>query len=93
MKSRKTFFTTLVLALTLAAHLSFLAPTASAAQNTNSSTTTTTTTTTTTRRVAGATARCRARCLREYNLCRRGIAPPHIARCRARYRACLRRCR
>ena len=93
MRSNRTRFLLTIMGMALAAQLAFVVPTARAGQNANSSTTTTTTTTTVTRRRGrGGVVACRQRCWREYRLCTRGFAPPHIARCRERLRRCLRGC-
>lgn len=91
MKSTRVRFSLLIVALALSTQLSYVSASPLAGQNANSSTTVTTTTRTTTynRRRS----RCTQNCNRAYRLCTRGIAPPHVARCRERLRRCLRRCR
>ncbi|HEX8472483.1 MAG TPA: hypothetical protein VF666_00480 [Pyrinomonadaceae bacterium] len=92
MKTRNSFLNLSILALVLVSQMAFVVPTVQASQHENH--TSTTTTTTTTRRVnTQRTSRCRTRCNRDYRLCMRGIVNPNAARCRARLRNCLRRCR
>lgn len=89
MKSKQSRVSLLIIVLALALQLCAVVAQARAGQNSNTSMTTTTTTTTTTsgrRRMNP----CRTRCLRGYRLCLSGIVNP--VNCRAKYRACLRRC-
>lgn len=96
LRDTRTLRATLILTLMLSAQLFVFTPPAQAGQNTNSSNTTTETTTETriirNQPLPRGRGRCRQACNRAYRLCQRGIAPPHIARCRERLRRCLRRC-
>ena len=82
MKTRRTRFSFLILALALTAQLSLVSPPVQAESASHRTTATAT--------LRGR--RCRARCIRQYRLCTRGIVPPRVARCRERLRRCLRRC-
>ena len=92
MKSRKTRYSGLIVALALAAQLLFVStPQAGFVQTTNSTTTTTTTTTTETNRNMGIPgSACRRRCDVAYRRCLR--SGRNRRACQRQLRNCQRRC-